>query len=512
MPTSRSVQSYRPSSLVLTTVVTLAAIAAPGAQGARSTAAPDAYRTAMEEADQKIAAAEDQHSEVMANEEYLTTFIGPRLTGSEGMQKASEWTLSMFRKYGLDAHLETAEIPHAWTRGNDWGALVTPVEHWMTVRSAAWSKATDGPVTGPLAVVDDKTTAEAITAHAAKYRNAIVLSDEDTGPALLPESPPNAYNAVIPEPHGVPAGEARSYRARFMRLAGIAGALSKAGAAAMLRDSRKPDAMLVSGSAGFPAYQPSALPIAYVSHPDYQWLLRLAKAGQGTFRINLAGTLSEGPGHASITVASITGTEHPEQQVIVGGHLDSWDLGEGAVDNGTGAMATLEAARLLTSLGWKPKRTLTFILFTGEEQGGIGVRTYLKNHAADIENIDAVFVDDTGTGRIASISLENFWETGPLMERVYTPLREVFDLDPMSTQYFGSSDHVAFQREGVPAYFAVQEPAHYGEAHHSTGDVFEIVNADAMKQQSALLAAWLWNLSELPETLPHHAKQSQPTF
>ncbi len=297
-----------------------------------------------------------------------------------------------------------------------------------------------------------------------------------------------------------------------MRLAGIAGALSKAGAAAMLRDSRKPDAMLVSGSAGFPAYQPSALPIAYLSHPDYQWLLRLAKAGQGTFRINLAGTLSEGPGHASITVASITGTEHPEQQVIVGGHLDSWDLGEGAVDNGTGAMATLEAARLLTSLGWKPKRTLTFILFTGEEQGGIGVRTYLKNHAADIENIDAVFVDDTGTGRIASISLENFWETGPLMERVYTPLREVFNLDPMSTQYFGSSDHVAFQREGVPAYFAVQEPAHYGEAHHSTGDVFEIVNADAMKQQSALLAAWLWNLSELPETLPHHAKQSQPTF
>ena len=512
MPAIRFGLPRRLSPFVLIALGTLVGAAVVRAQAPAPAGDAAAYRTAMEEADQKIAAAEDQHSEVMANEEYLTTYIGPRLTGSEGMRKASEWTLAKFKEYGLDAHLETAEIPHAWTRGNDWGVLVAPVEHWMTVRSAAWSKATDGPVTGPLAVIDDKTTAEDIAAHADRYKNAIVLSDEDEGPALLPEHPPNAYNAVIPIQRGVPGSEARSYRSRYMRLAGLAGALAKAGAATMLRDSRKPDAMLVGGSASFPAYQPSAIPVAYVSHPDYQWLLRLARAGKGTFRINLAGTFSDGPGHASITVASIKGTDHPEQQVIVGGHLDSWDLGEGAVDNGTGAMATLEAARLLTSLGWKPKRTLTFILFTGEEQGGVGVRTYLTNHAADVDNIDAVLVDDTGTGRITSISLENFWETGPLMERVYQPLQEVFDLDPMSTQYFGSSDHVAFQREGVPAYFSVQEPAGYGEAHHSTADVFEIVKPDALKQQSALLAAWLWNVSELSEPLPHHAKQAGPAF
>jgi hypothetical protein len=512
VPTIRAALPFRQSFFVLIAIGALAGAAATRAQAPPSAADAAAYRKAMEEADQKIAAAEDRHSEVMADEEYLTTYIGPRLTGSEGMQKASEWTLAKFKEYGLDAHLETGEIPHAWTRGNDWGVLMTPVEHWMTVRAAAWSKATDGAVTGPLAVIDDKTTADDIAAHAEKYKNAIVLSDDADGGPLLPENPPNAYNAVVPKPHGVPAGDAQSFRARYARLVGLAAALAKAGAAAVLRDSRKPDAMLQGGSASFPAYQPSAIPVAYVSHPDYQWLLRLARAGTGTFRINLAGTFSDGPGHASITVASIKGTEHPEQQVIVGGHLDSWDLGEGAVDNGTGAMATLEAARLLTSLGWKPKRTLTFILFTGEEQGGVGVRTYLKNHAAEIESINGVLVDDTGTGRITSISLENFWETGPLMERVYQPLQEVFDLDPISTQYFGSSDHVAFQREGVPAYFSVQEPAHYGEAHHSTGDVFEIVKPDALKQQSALLAAWLWNVSELPEPLPHHAKQAGPAF
>jgi hypothetical protein len=220
----------------------------------------NAYRKAMEEADQKIAAAEAQHSEVMANEEYLTTFIGPRLTGSPGMQKASEWTLSMFQKYGVDAHLETAEIAHAWTHGNDWGELLTPVEHWMTVRSAAWSKATNGPIAGPLAIVDATTPPEDIAASASKFKNAIVLSGEEVGGPLLPENPPNAYNAVVPESRGVPTGQAQGFRERFARLRQVADALTKAGAAAMLRDSRKPDAMLLTGSASFPSYEPSPCP------------------------------------------------------------------------------------------------------------------------------------------------------------------------------------------------------------------------------------------------------------
>ena len=101
-------------------------------------------------------------------------------------------------------------------------------------------------------------------------------------------------------------------------------------------------------------------------------------------KFNLPDTFTDKPVPASITVAEIKGTEHPEERVIIGGHLDSWDLGQGALDNGTGAMATLEAARALQTLGWKPKRTITFILFTGEEQGGIGARTYLKNHAAEL--------------------------------------------------------------------------------------------------------------------------------
>ena len=101
-------------------------------------------------------------------------------------------------------------------------------------------------------------------------------------------------------------------------------------------------------------------------------------------KFNLQDTFTEKPVPASITVAEIKGTEHPDERVIIGGHLDSWDLGQGALDNGTGAMATLEAARTLQALGWKPKRTITFILFTGEEQGGVGADTFVKNHAAEL--------------------------------------------------------------------------------------------------------------------------------
>ncbi|HET9280501.1 MAG TPA: M28 family peptidase, partial [Candidatus Angelobacter sp.] len=148
---------------------------------------------------------------------------------------------------------------------------------------------------------------------------------------------------------------------------------------------------------------------------------------------------------------------------------------------------------------------ITFILFTGEEQGGVGVDTFMKNHAAEIPKMDAALVHDTGTGKVFSIALENLYTTAPLMSEIYEPLREVFDLQPLSTRYFGSSDHVAFLRAGVPAYFCIQKPAHYREAHHSQTDTFDKVIPNEINEGAALLAAWAWNVSEMPEPLPHHA-------
>jgi carboxypeptidase Q len=478
------------------------------AQGQQESDADRAYRTSMESTDQKILAEVQAHSELVKNLEHLTTHIGARLTGSPQMQAASNWTLQRFKDYGIDAHLETAQVAHAWTRGVDTAEITAPIQRRIEIRSAGWSKATDGVVSGPVVVLESQ-SAEAIAAVKDKLKGAIVLLGR---PATLPadsEPPENAYDSVIPPQRGVPAARGGNAGAGGRGGRGGANSFDGTGVAVILRDSGKTDNLFNMGGAGG-GYNPSALPTAFLTHEDYSLIYRLAQSAPLTMQVSLNGKFSDAPSDASITVAEIRGSEFPDERVIIGGHLDSWDLGQGALDNGTGAMAVLEAARTLQALGWKPKRTITFILFTGEEEGGIGVQTFLRNHAAEIPKIDAVLVHDTGTGKVLSIALENYYETAPLMSQVYRPLQEVLDLQPLSTRYFGSSDHVAFQRAGIAAYFCIQSPAHYREAHHSQTDTFDKVIPAEINQGAALLAAWAWNVSELPQPIPHHAPAPAP--
>lgn len=462
-----------------------------------------AYRTAMEQADQKIADEVKAHSELIKNLEYLTTEIGARLTGSPQMNRASDWTLQRFKDYGIDAHLETTEIPHSWTRGQDSAEITAPVSKVVQIRSLGWSKATDGSVTGNVIFVNAENPSD-LDKYKGKLKGAIIMTRP---PNELPpdsEVPNNAYDAVIPPSRGIPAGGGTG---RFRQRQQIMKMASDEGAAVLLMDSGKPDALFNMGS--FSRYQPSQIPVAFLSHEDYGLIYRLLQAGPVSMKVNLTGAFSPDPVKTSITVAEIKGSEHPDERVIIGGHLDSWDLGQGAVDNGTGAMATLEAARTLKVLGWKPKRTITFVLFTGEEEGGTGANLFVKNHEAEIPKMDAALIHDTGTGKVFSIALENEFETAPLMEEIYQPLQEVFDLEPLSTRYFGSSDHVEFINKGVPGYFCVQKPAHYREAHHSQADTFDKVIPDEINEGAAFLAAWAWNVSEMPPALPHHAAREE---
>ncbi|MGC2110349.1 MAG: M20/M25/M40 family metallo-hydrolase [Candidatus Korobacteraceae bacterium] len=463
----------------------------------------DIYRKAMEQADQKIAAEVKAHSELMKNLEYLTTQIGARLTGSPQMQTASDWTLKRFQEYGVDAHLETTDIAHGWTRGLETAEIVSPIQKRIGIHAFGWSKGTKSEITGNIIALDIQKSAD-LDQYKGKLKGMIVMLRKPADMSKLDPNPENAYDAVIAPPRGVPEAN-MNFRQRL----GILRQVTAEQPALILIDSGKTDS-LYSMSSSFPRYAPSEVPMAFLTHENYDLLYRLLQTGQVMMKFNLQDTFTDKPVPASITVAEIKGTEHPEERVIIGGHLDSWDLGQGALDNGTGAMATLEAARALKALGWQPRRTITFILFTGEEQGGVGADTFMKNHAAEIPKMDAILVHDTGTGKVFSISLDNLWETAPLMQEIYQPLQEVFDLEPLSTRNFGSSDHVAFLNKGVPAYFCLQLPAHYREAHHSQTDTFDKVIPDQINQGAALLAAWAWNVSEMPEALPHHPVPAAP--
>jgi hypothetical protein len=169
------------------------------------------YRTSMEQADQKIYQEVMDHSELMSNLEYLTSDIGPRLTGSRQMQDASDWTLKRFRDYGLDAHLETAHIPHAWQRGNDTARILAPVPHAIAIRAMGWSKQTPGPVQGPVVLLQINSAGD-VAKYKGRLKGAIVLTRP---PAEIPgEVPDNAYDAVLPPPRGLPPASSLSVRAR----------------------------------------------------------------------------------------------------------------------------------------------------------------------------------------------------------------------------------------------------------------------------------------------------------
>ena len=462
----------------------------------------DAYRKAMEDADQKIADEVKAHSELVKNLEYLTTQIGARLTGSPQMQAASDWTLKRFKDYGVDVHLETTQIDHGWTRGLETAEITSPIQKRIGIHAFGWSKGTTGEVSGQLINLNIEKVTD-FDQYKGKLKGMIVMLRKPVDLSKEDPNPENAYDAVIAPQKGVP-----KERLGFRQFFQILRELKTEQPALIVFDSGKDNSLYNMGG-GFSKYKPSDFPMAFLTHENYDLLYRLVQSGPVTMKFDLQDTFTEKQVPASITVAEIKGSEHPEERVIIGGHLDSWDLGQGALDNGTGAMATLEAARALKALGWKPKRTITFILFTGEEQGGIGADTYMKNHAAEVGKMDAALIHDTGTGKVFSIALENLWETAPLIQEIYKPLEEVFEMEPLSTRYFGSSDHVAFLDEGVPAYFCIQTPAHYREAHHSQTDTFDKVIPDQINQGAALLAAWAWNVSEMPAALPHHAPKAE---
>ena len=196
--------------------------------------------------------------------------------------------------------------------------------------------------------------------------------------------------------------------------------------------------------------------------------------------------------------------------MIIGGHIDSWDLGTGATDNGTGIMAVLEAARALKAVGVKPKRTIRFVLFSGEEEGLHGSRAYVKAHEKEMSKISGVLIHDTGTGRVKSIGLQGRYDLREVMDKVVEPFKEAANLEELSMRNMMGTDHLSFLPHGVPAFAVVQDMAEYRKTHHTESDTFDKVYPDEINQGAKVLAAWAYNVAMLPDVLPRDPKPRQP--
>ncbi len=281
------------------------------------------------------------------------------------------------------------------------------------------------------------------------------------------------------------------------------------GVVAILRDANKPHGLLNMTDVSLEKYAPGMIPTAFITGEGYRLIFRLLKHGPVQVEIEMTNAMGEKPMEVYNTVADIRGSEKPDEVVILGAHLDSWDLGTGSTDNGTGSMAVLEAARTLAKLNLKPKRTIRFVLFTGEEQGLYGSEEYVKAHQNELEKISGVLVHDTGTGRVLKLGLHDNYQDRELVDQVLSPLHELNLLEPSMARSYGT-DHLSFDDAGVPGFFCIQDLAEYRQTHHSQSDTFDKVWKDDLNQGAQVLAAWAYNTSQLPNMLPRRPLPYNP--
>src|SRR6202158_6173838 len=479
--------------------------------GSARTAGDEARAFAAEDA--QILSEIRDHSQAMENLEYLSDEIGPRLTGSPQLKQANDWTAAKFREYGLtNVHLEPWTIAHSWTRGTAQARIVSPAGHPLTIASAGWSPGTNGGVRGPVVYLDAKAK-EDFEKFRGKLKGAIVIYQEPE--SLSPPKPENLNGGLIrPMQQPPPAKGQPQAPSRFAALQEAARArnefFKQEGVAAVLRDSNKPHGLFNMTGIGGEKFDIGVIPTAFVTGEGYRMIFRMLKHGKVEVEIEMTNSFGDKPMDVYNTVAEIRGSERPDEVVILGAHLDSWDLGTGSTDNGTGSMAVLEAARTLAKLNLKPKRTIRFVLFTGEEEGLVGSKMYADAHKDELEKISGVLVHDTGTGRVLTLGLHDNYQDREIVDKVLSPLKELKLLEPSMIRAFGT-DHASFDDVGVPGFFVVQDGAEYNQTHHSQSDTFDKVWKDDLNQGAQVLAAWAYNTAQLPAMLPRRPLPYRPS-
>jgi dipeptidyl aminopeptidase/acylaminoacyl peptidase len=457
--------------------------------------------------DRKVLAEATAHSEALANLTYLCDQIGPRLTGSKNLKRANEWAAEKMKAYGLsNVHQETWSLPEGWERGPAHARVLEPDTGInLTIASQAWMPGTKGKVQGDVVIVN-ATTLKELEAYKGKLKNAVIMT-----------RPPDKIMALedIDKPIGRVGGATTAPGKPFPRPGEEARALAremtgffeKEGVAVILTDSGKPLGLLNMGGAMMGTDRPSAanrLPRAFVAHNHYEMLYRLASRpapARTRVEIEMQNTFVPGPIAVSNTVGEIIGRDKPNEVVIVGAHLDSWDLGQGATDNGSGSSVLLEAARSLAKSGVRPRRTIRFVLFTGEEQGLLGSKAYVDKHKDELPLVSACLVHDTGTGKIVGIDARHRPILQPILAKELTALKHL-GVSNFDGAFIGGSDHASFDRLGVPGLMFRQEVAGYRLNHHSQADTLDRAIEANLIQGAKVMAVAALHIADLDLLLP----------
>ena len=484
------------------------------------------------------------HSHVMEILTYLSEVIGSRLTASPSYIRAAEWTRSTLAGWGLsDAHFENwGPWGHGWAIKRYSAQVTAPVPFPLISYPKAWS-----PGTGTLradAIYLDASADSTFHSYKGKLDGKIVFVDEPVH--LLEHFAPDAsrladsslLQLANADPDQPRRGGRLNFFSRFRRMFELMNEklqfCKDEGAAAIVSSSRGDYGTVFVQSASFPsppgtprdklphAYDPkppAMLPQIVVAAEHYNRILHMLALGVNVrLEINFEATETREDSVANV-IAELPGTDLKDEVVMLGGHLDSWHSGTGSTDDGTGVAASMEAMRILKTLGLQPRRTIRVALWGGEEEGLLGSRAYVTQHFGtrtpptdstrpvvtlkpESEHFCVYFNHDNGTGKFRGIYLQGYENLRTLFRSWLAPFRAM-GASTVTARSTGSTDHVPFDDIGLPGFQFIQDQMDYDtRTHHSNMDVLDRVQEEDMKQAAVIMAAFVYNAAMRDEKFP----------
>ncbi len=419
---------------------------------------------------------------------HLSDNIGPRLTGSAQAAKAVEYVANELKAIGCEVQLEKVMVPH-WVRGEEKAALV----QFPGMADGTIQKIVLCALGGSVATGKDGITADVVAVK--NFAELKAMSrDKVAGKIVLFTYSFDKQLAAVGR-SGEAYGEAVAYRSdgpsAAARLGAVACLIRSVGGA----DYRIPH----TGSTKYATDAPK-IPAGAVTSEDADLIADLVK--QGPVKMKLLLTPQTLPDVESANViGDIKGSEHPEQVVIVSGHLDSWDLGTGAIDDGAGVAVSMEAANLIHKLNLKPKRTIRVIAWMNEENGTRGSKQYAKDHEKDWANHFGCMETDNGADHPVGLHVKARPEVKTLLKPVAAVLQES-GAGALELSEHAGADISPLEKAGVPSFAPIQDGRFYFNYHHTAADTLDKIDPKNLAQTSAIVAVWAYAMANAEQAMP----------
>ncbi|MGA2978028.1 MAG: M20/M25/M40 family metallo-hydrolase [Terriglobales bacterium] len=408
----------------------------------------------------------------------LADGIGGRLTASPAYVRSTEWAVAKFRTYGIEnVRLEPFTIPAGWQRGSASGAMLSPLSRPLNVASLGWGPSTPvGGLQGSVVIVAD-IESEVLRSREKDLRGKIVFLDT---------------SKIYADGRGRAMPKVEAAWRTFQ----------KAGVLAVITPGREKNNVLNAHGVGWGA-KLLPLPGAEIGMEDAKLIQRELERGPVTIQLTIDNKTS-GETTVNNVVAEIRGSEWPDEWILIGAHLDSWDFGTGAQDNGTGAVSVLEVARAMTVLGKVPRRSIRFALWGGEEEGILGSYAYTQTHKRELDECVAVLNTDNGAGHPKGWKVEGREDLKKAMQPWSDGLLQGLDGGDLSLDTTYDTDHGPFLLQGIPAFDLWVDMTHYMEIHHKSSDTLDKVDALDFKAGEAIVAVTAYAIAQSEAPIAPH--------